>query len=203
MSNDKGGESELARPAIEVLGLAGSPRRQGNSETLLDAALDGARTAGAAVNKIILNELKFSGCQNCGFCAKEGYCRIKDDMSIVYEALDRADRVILASPIYFTNVSAQAKMMVDRCQPYWARKYVLKLPPKKQNRSGAFLCLGGFKKGEKFFDCSRFLVEVWMINLDVKLAHALYTPGIDAFGEIKKHPDALEQALSIGKALAS
>ena len=186
---------------MEVVGLAGSPRRGGNSETLLDRALDGARGAGATVTKLIINELKFTPCQNCGFCSKMGRCRFRDDMVKVYEALDRADRVVLASPIYFTNVTAQTKMMVDRCQPYWARKYLLKKPPIKPGRQGLFLSVGGFAKGEKFFECAQYLVRIWMLNLDVTLAKGLFFAGVDGFGEIQRHPTALDDAAVAGKAL--
>jgi multimeric flavodoxin WrbA len=186
---------------LEVLGIAGSPRRHGNSETLLDRALAGAESAGAKITKIVLNDLKIGPCQNCGYCTRTGHCRIDDDMRIVYEALDRADRIALASPIFFTSVTAQTKIMVDRCQPYWARKFVLKLPPVKTGRAGLFLSVGGFKQGEKFFDCARFLVNVWMINLDVKLADTLFCPGVDAFGAINERAECLETAYGKGKTL--
>jgi len=188
---------------VEVLGLAGSPRRGGNSETLLDQAMEGARAAGARVRKIVLNELRFGPCQNCGFCSRQGVCRLNDDMRQVYEALDHADRIILASPIYFTNVSAQTKMMVDRCQPYWVRKYLLKQPALKTGRRGLFLCVGGFKKGRRFFACAQFLVRIWMLNLDVVLVNSLFQPGVDARGEIQKYPETLAAALAAGRSLVA
>ena len=188
---------------LRVLGLAGSPRRGGNSEVLLDRALQGVRDAGAEVSKIVINDLDFSACQNCGFCSREGRCRIRDDMYRIYEALEAADHVVLASPIYFTSVSAQTKMMIDRCQPFWARKHVLKQPPGKPGRTGLFLCCGGFEKGRKFFDCAALLVRVWMLTLDVKPANALFYPGVDAAGAIHEHPTAVDEAREAGRALAS
>jgi len=188
---------------LRVLGLAGSPRCGGNSEVLLDRALQGARDAGAQVSKIVINDLDFSACQNCGFCSREGRCRIRDEMYRIYEALEAADHVVLASPIYFTNVSAQTKMMIDRCQPFWVRKYVLKQPPRKPGRTGLFLCCGGFEKGRKFFDCAALLVRIWMLTLDVKLTNALFYPGVDAAGEINRHPVALDEAHAAGKAIVT
>lgn len=186
---------------LRVLGLAGSPRRGGNSEVLLDRALAGALDAGARASRIVINDLDFSACQSCGFCSREGRCRIRDDMSRVYEALEVADHIVLASPIYFTSVSAQTKMMIDRCQPYWVRKYVLKQPPRKPGRTGLFLCCGGFEKGRKFFDCACLLVRVWMLTLDVRLARALCYAGVDAPGEIKTHPTACDEAYAAGRAV--
>ena len=63
-----------------VLGVAGSPRRSGNSELLLDEALAGVREAGAAAEKIVLAELCLSPCTACGTCDKTGRCPIADDM---------------------------------------------------------------------------------------------------------------------------
>ncbi len=186
---------------LRVLGLAGSPRRGGNSEALLDCALQGAHDAGAEVSKIVINDLDFSACQNCGFCSREGRCRLQDDMCRVYEALEAADHIILASPIYFATVSAQTKMMIDRCQPFWARKHVLKQSPGKIGRTGLFLCCGGFEKGQKLFDCAALPVRVWMHTIDVKPTNALFYPGVDPAGAIETHPTARDEALAAGRAL--
>ena len=106
----------------KVLGISASPRRGGNAEVLLDAALSGAAGAGAIVEKIILNELCLKPCQACDGCSKTGACIIKDDMRQIYKKVDETDALIVASPIYFGSLAAQAKIMIDRFQPYWVRK---------------------------------------------------------------------------------
>ena len=188
----------------KVLAFSGSPRRGGNSEKLLDAALAGVAAAapGAAITKIVLNELTFAPCQNCGSCNATGDCRFAagDDMKGIYEALDASDRFIIASPIYFASVSAQLKTMIDRCQAIWARKYLLKRPHANPDRKALFLCCGGFKH-DRFYKCARQVIDAWCTVLDIKLTGELFYPSIDARGDIEKHPTALADALNAGREL--
>jgi multimeric flavodoxin WrbA len=65
-------------------------------------------------------------CQNCGGCDDTGSCIIEDAMVDIYEAIRSADRIILASPIFFFGLSAQTKIMIDRCQAFWCQRYLLK-----------------------------------------------------------------------------
>lgn len=94
---------------IKVLGISGSPRRHGNTETLLDAVLDGARDAGAEVEKIILRTLDYASCQGCNACHRTGVCIIEDEITPVFEAIARADILIVASPIYSMGITASSK----------------------------------------------------------------------------------------------
>ena len=120
-----------------VLGILGSPRRGGNAEVLLDKALEGARSGGVSVEKISLNELTIRPCQECGGCDDTGKCVIADDMAAVYNSVDRADIVILASPVFFGELTAQTKAMIDRFQCRWVGKYRLKKGP-GAGKKGAF-----------------------------------------------------------------
>ena len=100
---------------IKAIGIAGSPRRAGNSTTLLKAALDGAASAGAETDIVYLNDLVFKGCQGCQPCTPDGQCRVRDALTPVFAALKLADVWMLASPIYFDGVSGQMKTFFDRC----------------------------------------------------------------------------------------
>ncbi len=112
-----------------ILALSGSPRRHGNSETLLDEVLRGAIEAGAETEKIIASNFrKLRPCVNCAHCMETGECIVQDEMQGLYPKFDRADGLVVASPIYFMGVSAFLKILIDRCQCYWSRKYVLKQP---------------------------------------------------------------------------
>jgi hypothetical protein len=186
--------------------FAGSPRRGGNSESLLDSALAGVAEAdpNAEVRKFVLNEMTIRPCQNCGFCSRTGYCRFaeSDDMKDVYAWLDEADRFILASPIYFATVSAQTKTMMDRCQAIWARKYLLKKKHSNPDREALFLSCGGFDH-DRFYRCTRQVVSAWCAVADIKLAAELFYPGIDAKGAIQKHPSALAEARAVGRTIMS
>ncbi|MCX5679166.1 MAG: flavodoxin family protein, partial [Candidatus Omnitrophica bacterium] len=111
---------------MKVLGILGSPRRGGNAERLLDKALEGAIACGASAEKISLNELTIRPCQECGGCDDTGECVIVDDMSMIYSSVDKADCIILASPIFFGELTAQTKAVIDRFQCRWVKKYRLK-----------------------------------------------------------------------------
>jgi len=190
----------------QVLAIAGSPRRGGNSETLLEHALRGvaAGDSGARVEKMVLNELTLRPCQNCGYCERHGVCRFADadDMKIIYPLLDTCDRFVVASPIYFASVSAQLKVMLDRCQPYWVRRFLRRERHPNSDRKGLFLCVGGFEH-DRFYRCARRVIKTWCICLDIELVGDLFYPGIDRRGEMAKHPNALKAAFEAGRRLVA
>jgi multimeric flavodoxin WrbA len=84
---------------MKVLGIYGSPRKGGNSDILLEEALNGARSAGAEVSSIRCSDLHISGCLECGGCDETGTCVMEDDMGPVYQQLVDAEVIFLASPI--------------------------------------------------------------------------------------------------------
>jgi len=188
---------------LKVLGIAGSPRRGGNTDRLLAEVMKGATSRGAEVKTIILNDLAISPCQHCDACLEAGMCKIEDDMQMVYRELEAADRIVLASPIQFMGVTAQMKAMIDRCQALWARKYVLKLPPlgNRRERKGFFISVGG-RKIANVFEPALVMVKTVFRILDITYAGELLFPGIDEKGAIAKHPDALRQAFLAGQKLA-
>src|SRR3989338_614183 len=106
-----------------VLGINGSPRIGGNTNLLLDKALEGAKNKGAKIEKVILNKLKIVPCQECEVVRDDGTCKIEDDFQPLYDKIKKADAIILASPIFFGSLSAQTKIMIDRFQCYWRYKY--------------------------------------------------------------------------------
>jgi multimeric flavodoxin WrbA len=189
---------------LRVLGIAGSPRRGGNTDILLKEVLNGAASKGAEVKKIILSRLKIAPCQHCDACLETGRCKIKDDMQMVYEELERADRIVLASPLHFMGVTAQAKAMIDRCQALWVRKYRLKIPPlgDKRERKGLFISVGGMKI-TNLFEPALVTVKSLFKVLDVTYAGELVFPGVDEKGAIAKNPEALHNAFLAGQRLVA
>jgi multimeric flavodoxin WrbA len=187
---------------VKVLGIAGSPRRGGNTDLLLAEVMRGAASRGAKVKTIILNDLKITPCQHCDACLEAGRCRIEDDMQMVYRELEAADRIVLASPIQFMGLTAQMKAMIDRCQALWARKYVLKIPPlgNRRDRKGLFVSVGG-RRIANLFEPALATVKTLFRILDITYAGELLFPGVDEKGAIAKHPDALHQAFLAGQKL--
>ncbi|MBN1375023.1 MAG: flavodoxin family protein [Dehalococcoidia bacterium] len=99
---------------MRVLGIVCSPRKGGNSEMLVREALEAAREAGCNTELILAADSKIAPCDGCGGCIKTGICRIEDDMREIYTELEKADGIIIGTPSYFINVSAQAKAIMDR-----------------------------------------------------------------------------------------
>jgi multimeric flavodoxin WrbA len=189
---------------MKVLGIAGSPRRGGNTDLLLAEVMRGAASRRAEVKTIILNNLKITPCQHCDACLTTGECRIDDDMQMIYRELKGADRVALASPIQFMGPTAQMKLMIDRCQALWARKYVLKIPPldTTRERKGLFISVGALKTANLFEPALTIVKSLFKV-LDITYSGELLFPGVDEKGAIAKHPEALKQAFLAGQKLAS
>ena len=186
---------------MKVLGIMGSPRIKGNTDLLLDEALRGAQSRGAEVEKLVADKLNIAPCREYYGCLKDGNCAIRDEMDDIYPKLLDADRVIVASPIFFYGLTSQVKALIDRSQAIWARKYVLKQNLPESGRKGAFIAVGA-TRGEKLFEGSILTIKYFFKTIGVKYVDELLIPGVDKKGEIKKHPTALSDALELGRRLA-
>ncbi len=191
-------------PSIRMLGIAGSPRRGGNSDVLLEQALAGAVEAGATAEKTVVARLKIAPCIACDGCWKTGRCVVPDDFQAVYEKVITAERIILATPIYFMAVSAQAKAFIDRCQCGWARKYVLEQPlpptPGGQPRRGALITTAGHHVPSGFH-CAAATMRYFLDTLDAEFAGELHVGDVDEKGAIRERPDMLKAAYALGEKL--
>lgn len=98
-----------------VLILSTSPRRGGSTELLCEALEAGAREAGKQVTMLNVNDWKILPCSGCDACQDNGgSCIQRDDMAMVLNAMDQADTVVFATPVYFCNMSGQMKVLLDR-----------------------------------------------------------------------------------------
>lgn len=133
---------------MKVVVFNGSPRIGGNIDTLVGEALRPIEDAGHETATFRLNEMRIRPCQDCGGCTGSGRCVQADDMAAIADAIRASDRFVLASPIFFFGLSAQAKTMIDRCQAFWCEKYLLKqpIPEGEHGRKGLLLLVGGMKK---------------------------------------------------------
>ena len=180
------------------MGILGSPRRGGNSEILLDKALEGVKAKGADTDKIVLNELKFVPCQECGGCARSGRCVIDDDFQLIYKKIDQAGALIISSPIFFGSLSAQVKAMIDRYQCAWQAKYVLGKSLAKAGKKGALMLVSASDR-EKFFQNAESIVKNFFAVLEIKFQDKLYCPNVDEKAKILSYPDCLKRALALGE----
>lgn len=191
----------------KVLGVSGSPRRNGNTELLLKEFLRGAEASGLETDLNILTTLNISPCTSCDSCQDNGQCVIGDDMQTMYRKLLDADCIVFASPIYFKGVSAQMKAFIDRCQTLWSRKYVLKqelISHDRPIRAGYFISTAGTPgDGNKFFSCAISTIKSIFHVLDIEYSGDLLFRGIDKKGDVLKHPTAMQNAFELGKGLFS
>ncbi len=101
----------------QIVIIKGSPRENGNSAVLADQVEAGARAAGAQVESFYLHGMDIAPCDACDACHGGAYggCIVEDDMQEIYPALEEADALVIASPVYWFTVSAQTKLFMDRC----------------------------------------------------------------------------------------
>jgi multimeric flavodoxin WrbA len=188
---------------MKVLGILGSPRREGNTEILLDEALRGASDHGGLCEKIILRDLKITPCLEIYKCAEDGVCAIQDEMQGLFPKIIQAERLLLASPIFFYSVPALAKAMIDRCQSLWVKKYILKLPVSPiAERKGVFISVAA-TRGKKLFDGVRLTVKYFFDAIDVAYSDELLVRGADEKGEVRDQPEALQAAYDLGQRLVT
>jgi len=99
---------------MTILGISGTPRKVGNSELLLNAALEPFEKANWDINKILLSEKNIKPCTGCEFCSEKKICFVKDDMYDIYKAFEKCNAIIISAPSYWRNVPSQLKALFDR-----------------------------------------------------------------------------------------
>lgn len=190
---------------IKILAFAGSPRRHGNSETLLDWVLASmSEDQDIRIEKIALAEADINPCRGCNACETLNKCVQRDGMDVYHDKIIEADCIILSSPIYCMGLAAQVKALVDRAQVFRSRKYVLKLPvvppERKGKRLGVFLSTAG-QKWDYVFDAAIPSVKCFYHVIDIRDADIRYMMinGVDEKGAIEHHPTAQADAANLGK----
>jgi multimeric flavodoxin WrbA len=188
----------------QITAIYGSPRRTGNTATLLNKAVEGARSEGLAVNEIYLRDLKMSPCLEIYGCMRDGECSIQDDFQAVRDTILAGEGIMLASPIFFYSVSAHVKILMDRFQSQWVKKHWIEghpMGPSNPVRKGLFLSAGA-TQGRKLFDGALLSVKYFFDVLDTELWDYKLFRQLDFADDILKHPDYQAEAYQAGTALA-
>jgi FMN-dependent NADH-azoreductase len=190
---------------IKVLAFAGSPRRGGNSEILLDWVLEAMKKEeGVVIEKVPLADANVNPCRGCNACETLNKCVQRDGMDVLHDKIIEADCIILAAPIFCMGICAQAKALIDRFQVFRSRKFVLKLPivppERKGKRIGIFLSTAG-QNWDHVFNGAIPSVKCFFHVIDVRDAdiHYLMVNGVDEKGAILNHPTAREDAARLGR----
>jgi multimeric flavodoxin WrbA len=190
---------------MKVLGISSSPRENSNSDALLKQALSGASSAGVEAEYLRLNKFNLAPCRACEGCYATGRCVIEDDFQMLLPKVLQAERIIFASPVYFMNVCAQAKIFIDRCECLWASKYLLKHNINdggERQRLGMVIATGA-TKGKKLFDGIRLTMKYFFDAIDTGYYANLFISSIEEAGKITENNQAMEEAFLLGAKLAN
>lgn len=181
----------------QVLVLLGSPRKKGNSAALARRIGAGAESAGARVEIVYLHGLNIAPCQACYACQQpeaEG-CALDDDMQPIYAKLKRADAWVLASPVFWFNMSAQMKLFLDRC--FAMRAYQIDPRGKKAAIAMSFGDSDPFTSG--CVNALRCFQDAFSY-IGLPLAGMVYGSANRA-GEIEQNDQLMQEAEELGRSL--
>ncbi|MEJ5348345.1 MAG: flavodoxin family protein [Desulfosoma sp.] len=190
---------------MHIVGIYGSPRVGGNTDKMLDAFLEGAQEEGALVSPIYVRKLSMQGCLGCGGCDETGQCVVKDDMQEVYPLLEKAEGIVLATPVYFYNVTGQVKLLIDRCQALFMKKSLQEQahPSSKPEEEGVskrgYLLSAAATRGKRLFDCARLTFTYFMDAVGGRVVGELCFRELEGKKDIEKDPAWLRQCRLEGK----
>jgi multimeric flavodoxin WrbA len=187
-----------------VLGLQGSPRKKGNTRFLLSEFLEEAQRLGAQTEMIEVCQKKIEPCMEYILCEKKGICPIDDDMKHeIYPLLRKADAIVVATPIFFYNTTAQLKALIDRSQTLWARKYKLHLTdPNRKWRRGYTLAVGA-TRGKNLFEGLHLTMKYFYDAVGAEYVGSLTYREIEKPGDMERHPTLdIDVQAAVGTLLA-
>ena len=181
----------------QVLILKSSPRINGNSNVLADQLEIGAKEAGANVDSILLHEMYINPCDGCDECQETGDCVLSDDMQKIYPLIEKADVIVMAGPVYWFTISAQAKLCIDRW--YALTPYEEKFRDKK---IGIILTYGDHDLHSSGGINAIKTYESMFQYLGAEIVGTVHG-SVSEIGDVQKKPELMEQAIQLGQKLGA
>ena len=182
----------------KILGIMGSPRRNGNTHILVTSILKGAKEKGAKVDILFLNDLDINECKGCHICWDEKQCCIDDDMNDIYPKIIESDAIIFGTPVYWYGPTALMKGFIDRFVYFNCPKNRVKIKDKQ-----AVLAIPFEEKTAKTSELLVVFFEKCFKYLQMNLVSKIIVPGVGNKGEILKKKDYLNKAYELGRTLAN
>lgn len=179
-----------------ILGVIGSPRRNGNTDLLVTMILDEAKLAGATVTSIHLNDLTIKECDGCHACWNGKSCPKNDDMCNLYPEIIASDVIIFGTPVYWYGPTALMKGFIDRFVYFnnpenrkhiTGKSAVLVIPFEEEDRETVAPVISFFEKSLKY--------------LEMNLIDQLIVPGVSQRGDVLKQETMLAKATELGHRL--
>ena len=180
----------------KILGVIGSPRKNGNTDILVSKMLAGAKKEGAVIDVLYLNDLKIKECIGCHICWEEKQCPMQDDMCAIYPIIVENDIIIFGTPVYWYGPTALMKMFIDRFVYFNSpsnktkiknKSAVIVIPFEEENLETAAPVITFFEK------CFQYL--------QMNLLYKVIVPGVSQKGDVLKKVDVLNEAYEIGRKL--
>jgi len=182
---------------MKVIGFVGSPRKNGNTDLLVQQVLQGAVAAGAESKVFYLNDLNFRGCQGCGSCKVNDKCIQQDDMTALYEEINEADAIILGSPVYMWQISGQTKLFIDRLYAFISPDFSSRL---KKGKQAVLIFSQGNPDSNLFRQSFASLGEILKLG-GLELKDTLVASGVVEAGEVAKNEALMQKARALGEQL--
>ncbi|MDR2935463.1 MAG: flavodoxin family protein [Candidatus Adiutrix sp.] len=186
---------------MDILALHLSPNQGGTSDVMLDCFAQGVEKAGAKMLRFSVAGRQVEPCRGCGSCNSSGQCVIKDDLAEFYPTLAGARNIVVATSLYFYDVPAKGKALIDRSQALWARRYVLNLKEALKPDGRGFLLALGATRGKNLFIPVGLSIRYFFDALGLpKTFDTLFLPGLEKPGDLTQRPDLVDSLREAGQA---
>jgi len=184
---------------VKVLAVNGSPRRRGNTASMIRAAADELRAAGIEVEVVSIADHEVRPCDGCERCYKRPWgCPIEDDAVMILKKMVAADGILMGSPVYCGGVTAQLKALIDRSiMPYQAAEL-------KGKVAGA-ITVGGGRHGGQELALSQLYAYFMMMDMIAAPAEGGYYGAMgtgEKRGDVERDEDGLASAKALGRRMA-
>lgn len=181
----------------KILGVVGSPRRQGNTHILVSRILEGAQSEGGRGDILFLDDLAIKECNGCHACWEGKECSKNDDMNSIYPQIIESDGIVFGTPVYWYGPTALMKAFVDRFVYF-------NCPENRAKIRGTLAAIAvPFEEGDP--EAAALLVaffEKSLQYLEMNLIGKIIVPGVTRKGEVVGKEGPLEEAYNLGRRLA-
>ena len=179
-----------------ILFINGSPRKNGNTETLLEKMIEGAKDKKANIKSYNLVDLNYKGCQSCFYCKSNDGCGLKDDMQELYKEIKKADVMVIGTPIYMWQMTSLTKAFLERFYALWVRN---PQAPVIQGKSCVLAFTYGAQEGT-FDNYINSINDLFNFGGMMKVIETIKVGGLNDHISQSK-PEALAKAYALGQTL--
>jgi multimeric flavodoxin WrbA len=188
---------------MKILAINGSPRKKGNTSSLVDRVLEGARSKGALTERIDLPDIRIRPVSEADYRvpSDNGHSTDIDDLGSVIDSMASSDVVILASPIFFGSITGQMKVFIDRFQFAWLSKNIDGRDIFPKGKKGVFISVQAQNRPD-FFDNAVSIVKHFFATVNISYDGGLFCPDLEDENDAKDNDDYMEKAFLLGQSLA-